>query len=243
MMRSIKISRRLEAVASFLPPGTFFADIGSDHAYLPCYVCLHDNQARAIAGEVNEGPYDSACKTVSDHLLTDRVEIRLGDGLQVLKRDEITELVIAGMGGSLIKNILKDGIEKLHRVKRIIAQPNMDARNIRKWILINGYIITDETIIEENEHIYEIIVADRNEFQPTSKSVLNEKQLLFGPLLIKEKNSIFLKKWEMEKVKLEIIIKQMKQASIQNEEKIAQFEMELIWIKEVLKDDESDKKY
>src|SRR5699024_10323671 len=132
---------------------------------------------------------------------TDRVEIRLGDGLQVLKRDEITELVIAGMGGSLIKNILKDGIEKLHRVKRIIAQPNMDARNIRKWFLLNGYIITDETIIEENEHIYEIIVADRNEFQPTSKSVLNEKQLLFGPLLIKEKNSIFLKKWEMEKVK------------------------------------------
>ncbi|HLR40133.1 MAG TPA: tRNA (adenine(22)-N(1))-methyltransferase TrmK [Virgibacillus sp.] len=242
-MRPIKISKRLETVASFLPPGTFFADIGSDHAYLPCYVCLHDNQARAIAGEVNEGPYYSACKTVSDHLLADRVEIRLGDGLQVLKKDEITELVIAGMGGSLIKSILKDGSEKLHRVKRIIAQPNMEARNVRKWFLLNEYIITDEMIIEENEHIYEIIVADRKESQTTSKSALSEKELLFGPLLMTKKNPVFFKKWEMEKVKLETIIKQMKQASIQNEEKIARFKLELTWIKEVLQGDESDEKY
>lgn len=242
-MRSIKLSKRLETVASFLPAAAFFADIGSDHAYLPCYVCLHDEQARVIAGEVNKGPYESACKTVDDYLLSDRVEVRLGNGLQVLKSNEITELVIAGMGGSLIKDILNDGSEKLHRVKRIIAQPNMNARDVRRWFLINGYTITNEAIIEENDHIYEIIVGDRNEIPTTFSTALEERQLLFGPLLMKDKNPIFLKKWEMEKIKLETVIRQMNQASILNVEKTAQFELELAWIKEVLQSDKSNKKY
>src|SRR5699024_6975282 len=102
-------SNRLKTIASFLSTGTFFADIGTDHAYLPCYVCLNDKQARAIAGEVNEGPYQSACETVRSHHLTEQIEVRKGDGLHVLKQDPVDELVIAGMGGALITNILNNG--------------------------------------------------------------------------------------------------------------------------------------
>lgn len=234
MIQSIKLSKRLQTVASFLPAGAFFADIGSDHAYLPCYICLLDEKALAIAGEINEGPYLSACTTVEAYELFNMVDVRLGDGLQVLKKGEVTELVIAGMGGSLIRSILEDGHEKLHSVKRIIAQPNMDERNVRRWFLLNGFNITNEAIIEENDHIYEVIVADKGEKRTPYTPELKQRQLLFGPFLMATKSPVFYKKWRLEHGKLQSILEQMKQAKIQNDEKVAQFETELEWIKEVL---------
>lgn len=234
MIQSIKLSKRLQMVASFLPDGAMFADIGSDHAYLPCYICLQDGQARAIAGEINEGPYQSACNTVEANQLLNVIDVRLGNGLQVLKKGEVTELVIAGMGGALIRDILEDGNEKLQNVKRIIAQPNIDGRNVRRWFLLNGFNITNEVIMEENDHIYEVIVADREEHQISHPPELTEKQLLFGPLLMATKDPIFIKKWRLEQMKLNGILKQIKQATIKNDEKVVQFETELAWIGEVL---------
>lgn len=95
MKADIKLSKRLKMVASFISEGTFFADIGSDHAYLPCYICLKDEKARAIAGEVREGPYKRAEETVAAYQLSDKVEVRLGDGLQIINSDEgVKELVV-----------------------------------------------------------------------------------------------------------------------------------------------------
>src|SRR5690625_254647 len=101
---AINLSKRLTTIATFLPSGAYFADIGSDHAYLPCYVCIHDKEARAIAGEVNEGPYNSACETVKAYELNNQIEVRLGDGLHVIDNEQIKQVVIAGMGGSLIRS-------------------------------------------------------------------------------------------------------------------------------------------
>lgn len=236
----IKLSTRLKTVASFLPPGAFFADIGSDHAYLPCYVCLHDNTARAIAGEVNKGPYQRAQETVDAYQLSNAIDVRLGDGMQVLEKDEVTELVIAGMGGSLIRDILKSGAEKQRQIRRIIVQPNVDARDTRRWLACNGFLITDERIIEENGHVYEIVVADSGSVKTVSPSELQEKQFLFGPFLMEAKSPIFYKKWRLEQIKLQNVLKQMHQATVINQKKIEQFSLELQWIKEVLQDDKGD---
>lgn len=238
METKLKISARLKKVASFLPEGAFFADIGSDHAYLPCYVCLHDHSARAIAGEVREGPFHGAMKTVKRFRLEHAIEVRLGNGLNILKDDDsIRQIVIAGMGGKLITDILEKGKEKLSSVERIIVQPNVHAELLRKWLLNHEFTVIDEAILEENGHIYEIIVADRGiASSPYKKSQL-EKQLLFGPYLIQERSDAFYKKWREDLRKHVFVLEQMKQAAVKNDKKIAQYEQRIRWIQEVLEDE------
>lgn len=231
MTQIIKLSKRLQTVASFLTKGTSFADIGSDHAYLPCYVCQSDPDASAIAGELNQGPFESAVHAVEQYGLTGRIEVRLGDGLSVIAPAEVEEVVIAGMGGTLIASILEAGKDRLNGVRKIVAQPNVDARSVREWLAENGYRIINETILEEKGHIYEIIAAEKLE---GGHVMLNESEVLFGPLLLKEKSEVFIKKWEQEQAKLERVIKQMAQAAERNDEKLACFMKESALIKEVI---------
>ncbi|HEX6593245.1 MAG TPA: class I SAM-dependent methyltransferase [Bacillota bacterium] len=230
----IKLSKRLNTVASFLPKGTIFADIGSDHGYLPCYVCLHDPTARAIAGEVNKGPYQRAVKTVRSFQLEKRIDVRLGNGLAILQPGEVSEVVIAGMGGPLIRTILEDGEDQLLHVERIITQPNVDARGVRHWLTRNGYFITQETIVEENGHYYEIIVADKQADKQQFK--LSEKKLLFGPKLLERKGNDFRRKWRHQYKKHCRVVEQMKRARSMPKEKIDQLKTEMEWIREVLGD-------
>lgn len=236
--RIIKISKRLTTIASYIDEGAYFADIGSDHAYLPCYVCLKDPQAQAIAGEVNQGPFKKALNTVQFHGLSRVIDIRLGDGLKVINNDPVSHVVIAGMGGSLIKRILDEGAEKLQSVKRIITQPNIDAKHVRKWLYENNFIINHEEMIEENNHIYEIVVADQD--TSSNQRLLTEKQLLFGPLLLEAKPKLLYKKWLQEKEALHSIIDDMKRATKLDNEKIMYFKNKLAWIEEIFINEEQD---
>ncbi|GGN66138.1 MULTISPECIES: tRNA (adenine(22)-N(1))-methyltransferase [Oceanobacillus] len=231
---NFKLSKRLIDVANFLPTGATFADIGSDHAYLPCYVCSHDPTATAIAGEVNQGPFDSAQANVRLHGLAGRITVRLGDGLDVVREaDDIQQVVIAGMGGGLIKQILSDGKDKLDTVNRMILQPNVDARKVRIWLHQEGFLLTEERIMEENGHIYEILVADREGSDPYKDEIM-DKQFLLGPYLLKDKSPVFYKKWRKEADKLSLIITQMEQANNPDLKRINQFKRELIWMEEEL---------
>jgi len=237
----IILSKRLSTVASFISTGTYFADIGSDHAYLPCYVCLNDPTITAIAGEVNERPYKSALETVRSYKLKDHVNVRLGDGLDVIKNEQVGEIVLAGMGGSLIKNILTNGKQQLEPVNRIIAQPNIGADNVRKWFMRNGYTLTDEKIIEDNNLFYEVIVGEKGNKKSPYQKEIEAKQLFFGPVLLRERSVQFLNKWALHQKKYEQIISDMKQATLKDEAKIKHFETKLAWITEVLENDGQSK--
>lgn len=236
MNAEVKLSDRLKKIASFIQPGTHFADIGSDHAYLPCYVCLQDETIRAIAGEVRNGPFLRAKETVEHFQLEQRIDVRLGNGLEVIKQeDEVNTVVVAGMGGTLISNIIHEGREKLTSVNRLILQPNTNSYVVRKTFIENKFSLIEEIILEENHHIYEILVAEKND----TINVYNEKeefdkQLLFGPILMKERSKTFIKKWQNEREKLHTIIEQMEKASVRDEKKLAYFKRQLRWIEEVL---------
>lgn len=232
-MVKMKISKRLQRVASFLPKGAKFADIGSDHAYLPCYVCQNDLTALAIAGEVNEGPYQKALETVQAFSLTDRIDVRLGDGLEVVQANEVKQIVIAGMGGSLVRKILNDGKEKLQTTKQIIAQPNVEAKAVRFWLYQHGFMIADEDIMEENGHFYEIINAERLTKQIEQQ--LDERAMLFGPILLQTRPTAFYKKWRQEAAKLEHVLQQIKRAKEIDTKKLNQLTQEWEWMKEVIK--------
>ncbi|GAA0295966.1 tRNA (adenine22-N1)-methyltransferase [Gracilibacillus halotolerans] len=227
------ISKRLKRIADYLVDPIYFADIGSDHAYLPTFVCSNNPLARAIAGELNRGPYERAVQTVKEHNLENKIEVRQGNGLEVLTVGEVNQVVIAGMGGKLIKKILEEGKQKLDSVSRLILQPNLDAPLVRKWLHLHSYEITAEEIVEEDGYIYELIIADKVE-----KTVqLDEISFLFGPFLLKEKGDIFQAKWVSELGKRKRLVKQMEKATNTPDEKINHLLHEITLIKEVLDDD------
>ncbi|WP_079479641.1 tRNA (adenine(22)-N(1))-methyltransferase [Halobacillus salinus] len=228
-----QLSKRLQLVADYLPEGANFADIGSDHAYLPCYVCIKDKEAKAIAGEVNRGPLDSAKREVASHNLEDRIQTRLGSGLSVLTEGEVQQITIAGMGGPLIRDILDEGRDKLSSVNRIIVQPNIDARSIRKWFVEYGYELIAEEILEENGHIYEVLVAQPGDpLKPYSQN--QEKELWFGPYLLRESSSVFQKKWQEELETKKYILGELEKAQKVNQAKVDQLHKEIEWLKEVV---------
>lgn len=194
-MNAQQLSNRLKRVASYVPEGAVLADIGSDHAYLPCYLALKGVIKGAIAGEVVKGPYESAKNQVRQEGLQDRIEVRLASGLAAIEpADGVTAISIAGMGGPLIASIIEDGKEKLAGVRRLILQPNVHGKAIREWASANQWAITEEEILKENDKIYEILVLEPS---PTSVD-LSEKELLLGPILSKEKSPVFNEKWSRE---------------------------------------------
>lgn len=109
-MNHLELSKRLEKVGEFVPEAARLADIGSDHAYLPVALMLKGKITFAVAGEVVQGPFDSAQKQVRKNGLEEKIIVRLADGLAAIKpEDQINAVTIAGMGGSLIKDILEAG--------------------------------------------------------------------------------------------------------------------------------------
>lgn len=234
-MNTHKLSQRLETVVKYIPAGSRIADIGSDHAYLPCHVVGKGLVPFAIAGEVVEGPYQSARKQVELEGLTDQVMVRKGDGLEVISAGEVDCITIAGMGGALIASILEQGKEKLKDVKRLILQPNISAISIRTWLLNNGWELIAEEILEEDGKIYEVLVAEQGE---STRPYLENRQtcLLVGPYLCKEKSETFVKKWTGEKNNWRRILENIEKAvdSLENENKRRELEEKIRMVEEVL---------
>ena len=205
-MNAQQLSYRLSRVASHVPEGAIVADIGSDHAYLPCYLVAEGLAEKAVAGEVVKGPFESAKKQVRQEGLEDRITVRLASGLAAIEpADGVTAIAIAGMGGPLIASILDQDKARLEGVQRLILQPNVHAKAIREWAAANSWHISDEEILEENSKIYEIIVLE-----PAQKTVVfGEKELLFGPILMAQRSDVFQVKWQREMAQWQKIVASM----------------------------------
>lgn len=220
----IQINKRLTKVSEYLNHNKL-ADIGSDHAYLPIYAIQNNLVKEAIAGEVVKGPFLSAQKNTELHGLSKSIEIKLGDGLEVVN-DTVDVITICGMGGPLIAQILDEGKEKLIHYPDLILQANIHALPIRQVLQKLGYNIEAEQLIKDKKHIYEIIVAKKGKMQ------LSENELKFGPKLMIEKDELFYEKWEKEIESLENISNQLKNHKDQT--RYNEIQAQIKQIKEVL---------
>lgn len=159
----IKIGPRLRAVASYVVQGAKLADIGTDHAYLPVYLLQKELISGAIAVDIHKGPLEAAENTVKLYGLASRIDIRLGNGLIPLLPGEIDTLVIAGMGGATILEILLSKPEVLEKVNSLILQPQGAEDRVRKFLADQGWKLKDEELVQEDGRIYTIINFTRNE--------------------------------------------------------------------------------
>lgn len=220
------ISKRLELVASFVPQGSILLDVGSDHAYLPIELVERGQIEAAIAGEVVEGPYQSAVKNVEAHGLKEKIQVRLANGLAAFEEaDQVSIITIAGMGGRLIATILEEGLEKLANVERLILQPNNREDDLRIWLQEHGFQIVAESILEEAGKFYEILVVEAGQMK------LSASDLRFGPFLSKEISPVFVQKWQKEAAKLEVALSQIPEKNREERQVLAH---KIQAIKEVL---------
>lgn len=225
------LSRRLATVASYVPQGARLADIGTDHAYLPVNLAKRGLIAGGVAGEVVPGPFKNAEHEINKENLGDRITARLANGLQAIElTDQIDTVAIAGMGGTLITQILNQDFDRLAGVQRLILQPNVGEYNVRQFLMTHGFQLVTEEIVSEDGHDYEILVADRQD-NPTQ---YNQEELHFGPYLLAEHNAIFVAKWQRELARAEVVLKQVESAHEVPAAKVATLTTKINGIKEVL---------
>ena len=137
-----------------VPENKCTADIGTDHGFVPVSLVREGIAERAIASDVGKGPLMRAETRIRRAGLSERIECRLGDGLSVLSPGETEVIVIAGMGGMLMVRILSDGLDVAKSARTLILSPHRDAYELRKFLMEQGFQITQETMVKEDGKYY-----------------------------------------------------------------------------------------
>lgn len=155
----MKISPRLLAIEYFVKDHSIVADIGTDHGYIPVYLIKNNTSKKVIGTDISKGSLDKAIQYVKELGYEDYIDTRLGNGLEVLKPYEVDTVILAGMGGTLIKDILEKDMEIAKTINNFIFQPMIATKELRKYLYKNNFKIIDEKIVKEDERYYEIIYA------------------------------------------------------------------------------------
>lgn len=196
----VKISNRLTALAHMVSPGHRLADVGTDHGYIPIYLCQHQVIPSAIAMDINEGPLARAEEHIKQYGLQDRITTRRSDGLEKLGPKEADTVLIAGMGGGLIRRILSRGNDSLFTtdgVKEWILQPQSEVAQTRRFLRRSGFSIVDEEMLVEDGKYYFLMKAVPSEvfhkapvygIEYEGENLTLEDR--FGPILLKKKHPV-----------------------------------------------------
>lgn len=155
------LSNRLMEIYKFIPQNSIVGDIGTDHGYLPVYLMENKKSKLVIATDISEKSLDKIVKYVEDKKLKEDIITRLGDGLDVIKPFEIDTLVVAGMGGLLIRDILEKNKEVTNSIVNFIFQPMIASKELREYLIENKFKIVDESLAREGDKFYEIIYAKK----------------------------------------------------------------------------------
>ncbi len=156
----VSLLKRLKKVAGMIIAQEDVADIGADHALLPLYLIENHMVGKAVIGELGDGPFQRAREAVANSGLSQQIQVRQGDGLQVLEEGEVSTVVLAGMGGDTICEILTYDRKKAESYKRFVFQPMSKYEVLRSLLAEWGWMILEEDVVCENEHFYVLISAE-----------------------------------------------------------------------------------
>lgn len=198
------LSDRLKAVAEMITPGQTVADIGCDHAYLPIYLVRENVSPKVLACDINAGPVERAKGNVDDVDLSDKIEVRQGDGLGALMPGEAKSLVLAGMGGKLMMKILKEGADVAREASEIIMEPQSEVAALRHYLQDNGLRIISENMICEDGKFYPLIKAVHGDMTWD-----REIYFRYGKILLREENPVLHEFLVIEKGYLSNLLKEL----------------------------------
>ncbi|NLM13597.1 MAG: SAM-dependent methyltransferase [Epulopiscium sp.] len=226
----MELSKRLYTIAQQVPKGAVVADIGTDHGYVPIYLYKEKIIKKAIATDINKGPLKRAEKNIKAHNAEHIIETRLGNGLAPIQSNEVDTLILSGMGGMLIIDILNNHLDLVKGVNRIILQPQLDQKEVRQYIHKIDFKIINEEIIYEDHKYYWIIAAE-----PGREEYSDKKYYLFGKKLLETRNPILIKYIEERLIQLRSIVEKLRRTSMQKTfKRINEIEEEIKLCEEVL---------
>lgn len=223
----MELSNRLKFIAHNLDNCKSLIDVGSDHGYIPIYAVKNNICSTAIASDINIGPVEKAKTNVMFEGVANKVDVRLGGGLSTVKIKEVEAVVIAGMGGNLIKDILEDDINKVKMYKFLVLQPAQNPEILREYLYNNGYDILCEDLCKDDGIFYELFkVKKSNSPKIEMDSIFYE----ISPYLLKSKHPLMKEYLEHKEEKYNKILSLIKDNSESCNKRKAEIEEKLNFI-------------
>lgn len=219
------LTERLNCIIGYVN-SEISADIGTDHAYAATELIRLGKAKKVIASDVREGPLNAARDNIKKNGMENEIETRLGSGLSVLKPYEADTAIVAGMGGELICEIIKNDIDTA-RSMNLILQPMNSQYETRRFLIENGFTIFNEDIVCEGNRVYNVLIVKNGQMKPFETDIeyhipqYLKKHPLFGALYNKKKRE-FLK-----------IINGLEKAEICDREKLDYYKKSLKCLEEL----------
>lgn len=187
----MNISNRLQVISSFVRHNSVVADIGTDHAYLPIYLVQEGVIKKAFACDIKKAPLNLAKTNIEENNLEDNIKTILSDGLDNVPLEQVDDIVIAGMGGETICNIIKRAKPLKYIRYKLILQPMTKQYELRKFLYENGFKIVSEGLALEQRRVYNIFNVSYN------KSKVTLEELHIGKNIISDKATFKLYKKQL----------------------------------------------
>lgn len=246
----VKLSDRLQMIADLIEEGQTVADVGTDHGFLPIFLWESKKSPKVILADISKGSLQKAIDNVhmqnyNEETIKESFDFRLGNGIQILENGEVDAIVIAGMGGILMTEILGENLEKTKSMKKIILQPRNGQGKLRWWLINNGFILKEEKIVREGKFICEIICAEAsNRDTNVIKLPIEEENAMKKqsedikyelPESILMNNGTLAIEFTERKLKAELdIFENMRKATCIDEEKINQIKFRISYLQTLL---------
>lgn len=224
----MQLSERLLAAAGLVTRGNRVADIGCDHAYTSIYLCREGIAPSVIAADVHRGPLLRAKQNVELYGLTEQISLRLSDGLASFSAGEADTLLLTGMGGLLMLNILSEFPDVTASAKELVLQPQSEVASVRRWLHNSGYKITTERMIKEEEKFYVLLRAIKADVLQHYEQECN---YVYGKELAAEDREVFREFLTREKkLREEVLAKLSMQETKKTKERTWELQQELLLI-------------
>ena len=196
------VNKRLKEVSKLVDDGSSILDVGCDHAFLDIFLAQDKTKKlkKIVASDNKEGPLEQAKNNILQHKLSELIELRLGNGLDVYTSD-IDTVIISGMGGRNMIGIFKAHHEYLNNINTFILSPNNFLVDLKKFLVKSNFKIEKEVLVKDGKYIYQVIKFVRG------KAHYSSREYFFGPLLLKNKDKLFIEYYTRELKSRQIIIK------------------------------------
>ena len=194
----IELSKRMQSVADMIQPCDAVGDIGCDHAFVSIYLVEQRRAKRVIASDVRRGPIAIAKRNIEAMNLSDQIEIRMGDGLDTIVPGEVNAVVLAGMGGMLMIDILERGEEVVTRCDQLVLQPQSDIEKVRRYLAEKGYDLADEQMLIDAGKYYNLLdvrvheMVQKDEYD--CSKLADDWCYMYGGSLLRKKDPV-LRSW------------------------------------------------
>ncbi len=207
------LSKRLKQVADMVKKCNMIADIGTDHGYIPIYLIKNGIVKGAVAADISQGSCKKAQLNIGLSHLSDVIDVRCGNGLEVIEKGEkIDTIIIAGMGGLMAISVLESNRDAAQGAEQLVLQPQRDIDKVRRYLHSIGYKITDEKMLVDGDKFYTVINAEKGSEE------YSELEYLFGKKLIESRSPVLNEYVEIEDNKILKVLENMENKGMKGSE-------------------------